>query len=128
PFIDLDRTMDAGPGLLDRAYNPRPTFHLLRHLNTLLFHAGVGDNMRDSSPIAIATAETHHSLQWQQQGRQMLLLLPAAAEPQGLPSSIRAEIAATTERIDLLSGRRRPTSAEDGGAITEPTLFYGTIG
>ncbi|HRW10528.1 MAG TPA: metallophosphoesterase, partial [Caldilineaceae bacterium] len=73
PFIDLDRTMDAGPGLLDRAYNPRPTFHLLRHLNTLLFHAGVGDNKQDSSPIAIATAETHHSLQWQQQGRQVLL-------------------------------------------------------
>ncbi|MCC9077967.1 metallophosphoesterase [Litorilinea aerophila] len=37
PLMDLDRTMDVTPGLLDRLCNPRPLFHLLRHLNTLLF-------------------------------------------------------------------------------------------
>jgi hypothetical protein len=29
--------MDAPPGLLDRLSNPRPVFHALRSLNTLLF-------------------------------------------------------------------------------------------
>ena len=37
PLVDLDRTMDAPPGLLDRLCNPRPVFHAVRTLNTLLF-------------------------------------------------------------------------------------------
>lgn len=37
PLVDLDRTMDITAGLLDRRCNPRPVFHALRALNTLLF-------------------------------------------------------------------------------------------
>lgn len=37
PFVELDRTMDIAEGLLDRLSNPTPVFHLLRHLNTLLY-------------------------------------------------------------------------------------------
>lgn len=37
PLIDFDRTMDACHGLLDTRCNPRPPFHVLRMLNTLLF-------------------------------------------------------------------------------------------
>lgn len=36
PFIDLDRTMDVGQGLLDPLCNPRPAFGVLRCLNALL--------------------------------------------------------------------------------------------
>ena len=36
PFIDLDRTMDVGQGLLDPLCNPRPVFGVLRCLNALL--------------------------------------------------------------------------------------------
>ena len=36
PSQDLDRTMDIGHGLLDTRCNPRPAFHALRSLNTLL--------------------------------------------------------------------------------------------
>ena len=36
PLIDLDRTMDASYGLLDRICNPRPVFHVVRCLNTIL--------------------------------------------------------------------------------------------
>ncbi|MFW6058947.1 MAG: metallophosphoesterase family protein [Phycisphaeraceae bacterium] len=35
PMIDMDRTMDAAPGLLDTQCNPRPVFHALRCVNTL---------------------------------------------------------------------------------------------
>jgi hypothetical protein len=37
PLIDLDRTMDATEGLLDRLGNPRPAFHVARCLNSILF-------------------------------------------------------------------------------------------
>jgi hypothetical protein len=38
PLIDLDRTLDVRSGLLDTLCNPRPAFHVLRCLNTLLHH------------------------------------------------------------------------------------------
>ncbi len=38
PYIDLDRTLDVAHGLLDTSCNPRPAFHALRCLNTVLFH------------------------------------------------------------------------------------------
>ncbi len=37
PLIDFDRTMDIPRGLLDRLCNPRPAFHVVRILNTILF-------------------------------------------------------------------------------------------
>ncbi|MGY8826334.1 MAG: metallophosphoesterase family protein [Candidatus Latescibacterota bacterium] len=43
PPQDLDRTMDVCHGLLDTRCNPRPAFHALRSLNTLLHvHKGTG--------------------------------------------------------------------------------------
>lgn len=36
---ELDRTLDLSAGLLDRAWNPRPAFHTLRILNSLV-HGG----------------------------------------------------------------------------------------
>ncbi|MFP6768965.1 MAG: metallophosphoesterase [Planctomycetaceae bacterium] len=40
PLIDFDRTMDVRHGLLDPFCNPRPAFHVLRCLNTILAVAG----------------------------------------------------------------------------------------
>ena len=37
PLIDLDRTMDVRHGLLDPLCNPRPVFHVLRCLHTVLY-------------------------------------------------------------------------------------------
>ncbi len=48
PFIDLDRTMDVGQGLLDSRCNPRPVFGVLRCLNALL--------QRFRTPFAEATS------------------------------------------------------------------------
>ncbi len=36
PLLDFDRTMDVGHGLLDTLCNPRPAFHVLRCLNTVI--------------------------------------------------------------------------------------------
>ena len=37
PLVDLDRSMDVSHGLLDRLSNPRPAFHVVRCMNTILF-------------------------------------------------------------------------------------------
>ncbi len=37
PLVDVDRASDINYGLLDRLSNPRPVFHALRCLNTILF-------------------------------------------------------------------------------------------
>jgi hypothetical protein len=39
PLVDLDRSMDVVHGLLDRLSNPRPAFHAIRCLNSVLFSA-----------------------------------------------------------------------------------------
>lgn len=36
PFVDLDRTNDIRPGLLDRLGNPKPAYNVLRCMNTCL--------------------------------------------------------------------------------------------
>lgn len=36
PWVDLDRTMDTAHGLLDLVCNPRPAFHVLRMLQSVL--------------------------------------------------------------------------------------------
>ena len=37
PLVDVDRASDINHGLLDRLSNPRPVFHAVRCLNTILF-------------------------------------------------------------------------------------------
>ena len=41
PLVDLDRTLDVAHGLVDTSCNPRPAFHVLRCLNTVLFHEAI---------------------------------------------------------------------------------------
>ena len=73
PFIDLDRTMDVGQGLLDPLCNPRPAFGVLRCLNALLqhFHA----------PFAATSVEGDGATVRLLRGptRTLALLLPAVA-------------------------------------------------
>lgn len=40
PFQDFDRSMDVSSGFLDRLCNPRPAFHALKTLNTILYGRG----------------------------------------------------------------------------------------
>lgn len=46
PLIDVDRTMDISHGLLDPLCNPRPPFHALRCLNTILFEETEGSELK----------------------------------------------------------------------------------
>ena len=73
PFIDLDRTMDVGQGLLDPLCNPRPAFGVLRCLNALL--------QRFRGPFAEATSLGEDATVRLLRGptRTLALLLPAVA-------------------------------------------------
>ncbi len=131
PLIDFDRTMDAGFGLLDRAYNPRPAFHILRHLSTVLFHQPL-DSSASSTPVTMearsieAAAQSAHAITLSSFTAQQAfkLILPTGA-PITLPP---AEIGPPfTHQTGLLTGYRRPCTAHSASDITEPTLFCGTI-
>jgi hypothetical protein len=80
PFIDLDRTMDAPPGLLDRLCNPNPVFHALRTLNSVLF--GQPGAWAASTAPALPDART---LSLERAGTRLLLVLPA--ESRGEPAT-----------------------------------------
>ncbi len=125
PFIDFDRTMDAGFGLLDRAYNPRPTFHLLRHLNTVLYHQPL-DEGSPLQPVTIAATQTAQSIELIGATAQQAfkLILPTS----GPVTLTLAEIGPSfTHQIGLLSGYRLTSTTHSASDITEPTLFCGTI-
>jgi hypothetical protein len=50
PFVDVDRASDINHGLLDRLSNPRPVFHAVRCLNTILFADENRYHVDDESP------------------------------------------------------------------------------
>jgi len=133
PLVDLDRTMDSGPGLLDRAYNPRSTFHLVRHLHTLLFSPVMArlPNV-DQQPITITTHPSHQQLQWVQGKQAIDLLLPTASPAQAAAMPASPRESSSTHQVGLLTGEQcvwsdRAWSDQDAVTITEPTLLYGTI-
>ena len=74
PLTDFDRTMDITHGLLDTLRNPRPPFHTLRCLNTLLnspIHA------TDFTDPAEQICENNRVLYLNNTHRQLALVLPA---------------------------------------------------
>jgi len=60
PLMDLDRTMDAPVGLLDRLCNPRPVFHVVRTLNTILHSEGQSWKARSAPACINATSFALH--------------------------------------------------------------------
>lgn len=51
PFVDLDRTLDAAHGLLNTSCNPRPAFHVLRCLNSVLYRERV--SLKDTGAVEL---------------------------------------------------------------------------
>lgn len=108
PFLDLDRTMDVGLGLLDRQCNPRPAFHALRCLNTCLFHTATGPHQR---PGPIPPGVHHAGLATP--GWHFWLALPTTgtSAPTALSAGTLRQITpahTNTRWIDLRNGRSHP--------------------
>ena len=76
PLVDLDRTMDVSHGILDTLCNPRPAFHALRCLNTILYGARWGQ-IREASEIACDGAR---GLQIADEKRKLMLLVPVVSD------------------------------------------------
>ena len=93
PLLDLDRTMDAGNGLLDRMSNPRDAFHVVRTLNTVLYSRGAA-----YEPATVAAQVGQQQiLGLRTEGREMRLLLPTEE---------KAEFAYPFGALDARSGIR----------------------
>jgi hypothetical protein len=71
PLIDLDRTMDAPLGLLDRLCNPREAFHAVRLLNTILYGEG-----RFWTPFMPANVPGARALGLRDRDTRIVLILP----------------------------------------------------
>ena len=116
PFIDLDRTMDVGQGLLDPLCNPRPVFGVLRCLNALL--------QRFRVPFAEATSmEGDGATARLLRGptRTLALLLPAVA---GATVPSAWEIAGSARLYRLADGTVEEMQAErlPEVALDQPSL------
>lgn len=119
PLVDLDRTMDAPFGLLDRLSNPRPVFHALRTLNTLLFAAG--EHWTAGTAPAVTGAATVALLS---PSRELTIVLPDG-ETGGSGTVPDAGTSAPVRSIDLVAGTIRPLdrNADDPLRVTGATAL-----
>jgi len=107
-FIDIDRGYFPRAGVLDRMYNPRPGFHVVRNMNAAL-------NMVDGELSAGAAGECPGGryIQLQAGNGTIVLALPDADTTEmSVPFG-----AAHGNRIDLGSGEIAPTTVENDNTI-----------
>jgi hypothetical protein len=112
-FVDIDRGYFPRTGVLDRMFNPRPGFHVVRHMNAAL-------NMVDGEVSAGAAGECPG-------GRYIQLLAGKGTIVLALPDTDATEMsvpfgAAHGEQIDLGSGEVAPAAVENDNtvAVTVP--------
>ena len=107
PYVDLDRTNDAVDGLLDRLSNPRPAFHAVRALNTILF-----SEPAELAPCA-STAAPDRVLGLAGECQRLWLVLPQAGGiDAGSLAGLELEGRASVYRLDRALSRR-DVSGED---------------
>ncbi len=107
-FVDIDRGYFPRIGVLDRMFNPRPGFHVVRHMNAAL-------NMVDGE-VSAGTAGACPG------GRYVQLRAEKGAIVLALPDTDATEMsvpfsAAHGERIDLGSGEVAPAAAENNNTV-----------
>ena len=130
PLVDMDRTNDVQFGLLDTLCNPRPAFHVLRCLNTILHDLpaagpGLRPSMGEGSGVRVCELTGP--------GRAVSLLLSSASSDAGADASVLAELpgAATVQLYRLHSGTSERTTLDvvrnlvDRRGITESVLVVG---
>ncbi|MEE2981364.1 MAG: metallophosphoesterase [Pseudomonadota bacterium] len=105
-LLDIDRGYFPRAGVLDRMYNPRPGFHLVRHMNAALNRV-----KGDLSPGATGDCPGGRYVQLQADTGTITLALPDTGT-----TEISVPIAGNGEQIDLSSGEISPV--EVGGDRT----------
>jgi hypothetical protein len=122
PLVDMDRTMDVCNGLLDSLCNPRPVFHALGCLNTVLSAEQVTRlEWSESESVIVGESDT------------MMLVVPRTpSDGDGLPVGIEAWTQKTGRfrLYDLLEGLVTESGREDlvgclGSGWSRPVLLVG---
>ncbi len=112
-FVDIDRGYFPRTGVLDRMFNPRPGFHVVRHMNAAL-------NMVDGEVSAGAAGECPGGRYIQLQAGKGTIVL---ALPDTDPTEMSVPFgAAHGKQIDLGSGEVAPAAVENDNtvAVTVP--------
>lgn len=117
PLNDMDRSMDDIHGLLDTLCNPRPVFHVLRALNTVL--AGFDRRLETELQVAdqVRIIAAHSGKRW------CKVVLPATVAPAPRLNPASISCGEKCRYIDLSSGTVRTGTAEI--SVFGPLLFYG---
>ncbi len=107
PVIDLDRTMDTAHGLLDTRCNPRPVFHALRTLNTIVHvhRTAWTPEQEEKSGLRILGLRSESGV--------MKLMLPNESAVWTLGKATLCHLVRGTVERDV-----------DKASITGPTLIY----
>ena len=122
PLVDMDRTMDVCNGLLDSLCNPRPVFHALGCLNTILSAERVtGLEWTESESVMVGESDT------------MMLVVPRIpSDGDDLPEVVEAWTRKTGRfrLYDLVEGLVTETRREDlagclGDRWSHPVLLVG---
>ncbi len=126
PLVDLDRTMDAPPGLLDRLCNPRTVFHVVRTLNTILFSEpqtwkpAAGSSIPDATTFVLESADAR-----------LLVMLPDDPERAAIRLSatdLRAAVAdARPERVRVVHLETGTIRSLDPRALDSITVDGATV-
>ncbi|MGA1197897.1 MAG: metallophosphoesterase family protein, partial [Candidatus Latescibacterota bacterium] len=103
PLNDLDRTMDAIYGLLDPLCNPRPAFHTLRCLNTLLFSP---QHHQDYYRTDVSLNSLNHAYQLESSTRKLTLIIPTN-DTLSIPQNM---VNKNTQVYNLINGEQKPPS------------------
>lgn len=123
PLLDLDRTMDAGLGLLDRQCNPHPVVNTLRAINTVLF--GTGEPAR---PLPPRTADGLTIVGLAQASQRCWLALPDAALATLDLVALTGQATGKATWIDLATATSHPiiwpaTGSRASQIVASPTLI-----
>ncbi|AWT59636.1 MAG: 3',5'-cyclic adenosine monophosphate phosphodiesterase CpdA [Candidatus Moanabacter tarae] len=86
PLIDIDRTMDVSLGILDTLCNPRPVFHAIRCLNTILYGL-LQWEIKEENEIQWDGVK---ELQFINNGRKLSLLLPGSPKDENRDPPLKA--------------------------------------
>jgi hypothetical protein len=117
PLVDVDRSSDINLGLLDRLSNPRPAFHVVRCLNTILF-------AQPETYESLSSGGGDRAIGLEGRSMRVRLLSPGESAPPHSEAFGRASIAGgECLSVDLAHGTVRPWA--DGGlaAAHGPTLL-----
>jgi hypothetical protein len=129
PLVDVGRMIYVTRGLLDSTYNPRPSFHVLRCLNTILWDFSKGASSLEMDETVTSDLRM---LTLSNDGKTLALLLPRRDEVEHSgggnqhlftgPASAQAAVYRLAEGTSECTTLTRVVQLAESGGVRGPTV------